>query len=464
MNSAVLNDRTTPRFRLGIHQVGWVVLWGVGTVWLGGLAVGMRPALAVVLACGFAAAVAGFRFPAVGMFGITTLALLNPLATRLIYQNELLRYNTLGYWLLVVMVFSAPVLLRLGDLQTRLLQAFSVCLALQCVISADPWRGVHAVLGVVSAFGLLVYYLRAPREPAVWFWWAVITGTMAAGAGAVLCEQKDALPYLNPNIWSQVPIGGIFVCCLGSFMTGRSLKGQSTLLLVALLNGVLIFLSGSRGAMAIGSIGLLYLWLNLPSTAGRLAIAAALIWTAPLVAVLSPEMNARALHKIERLFDSNRSARERTSGRSGLATGGWYIFLDHPLGSGTGSFTAEWDALGPREALADYGHFRHKAAHSGWVRTVAEAGLPGVLCLSAYVLMFPLTAARRGRYDRLRLGFLVAASLGVGFLWSELHAKVFWMLATCATALLLNEQTPATTARRPWGSDVDYRGVLNSRA
>ncbi len=148
-----------------------------------------------------------------------------------------------------------------------------------------------------------------------------------------------------------------------------------------------------------------------------------------------------ALTRLSLLVDSRPSLSTRTSGRFDLALGGWYIFQDHPFGVGTGGFRITWAELGRRDGLSHFAQGREMAAHSGWVKVLAENGLPGILLLAAYVVSFTVRGWRARDPELLRLGLMVSAILAVAWVSSEFQNKALWFLAAGATVFLDGKPT-----------------------
>jgi hypothetical protein len=444
-----------------------VRFWGttclvfVVTTWIASFALGFQVALGVITVAGFCAAIAGFYWPAIGLFGISTLCVLNPLTTRLLFTNDLLRWNSLNYWLVVVIVASVPLLARVSDVHSRLLQLLVVLLCAQIAISSDPLNGVQYVLDIAAYFGILVYFARATVRSTQWYWWGVFLGTLATCGSVALVLQREHLPWINPNIWTHLPLGAMFSMCLASHAVGTQWRRQLVLQLLAISCFVSIFLSGSRGAMLIGAVSLVYLLTKTYRVRQGLLILGLAMSLALVLAGNFTELQTHSVSRVHKLLDRDLSLRVRTSGRSGLALGAWYIFLDHPLGSGTGSFTTYWDELEPHEGLTGYSHFKHKAAHSAWARALAENGIVGIVILVAYVLSFAVVGWCRRADATLALGLLVSTTLSVAYLWSELNAKVLWMLAAGATVVLHADRfRTCTVAAPPYPSRPTVNGIV----
>ncbi|HEY9450101.1 MAG TPA: O-antigen ligase family protein, partial [Gemmatimonadaceae bacterium] len=128
-----------------------------------------------------------------------------------------------------------------------------------------------------------------------------------------------------------------------------------------------------------------------------------------------------------------------TSGRSDLAIGGWYIFQDHPFGVGTGGFPTAWSRLGHHYGLR-YGRGEEKAAHSGWVKTMVENGVPGLVLLIIYISSFGVVALRQRDWALWRLGMLTSVATAAALLSTEFQNKGVWFLVAGATAFLQRDR------------------------
>ena len=142
-------------------------------------------------------------------------------------------------------------------------------------------------------------------------------------------------------------------------------------------------------------------------------------------------------HRLDKSIDTEYSLASRTSGRSDLAIGGWRMFLANPIkGVGTGGFAVSWARLPDREGMSDYRAGKDSEAHSGWIKTLAEAGLPGFLLHAGFVLSFAIAGWRTGGRQQFYLGLLVTVSLIVAFISTEFQAKGIWFFAAGAVVVL----------------------------
>lgn len=413
-----------------------------------GAVVGFERALAALVLVGFAAAAAGLARPALGLMGIGLLCAVDGIArTMIMTGNGLLRWNSFNYWLLLVMLLNLPALARLRDVHSRLLALFVVVLALGVVISPLRSEGLETTLSIATAFGILVYALRAARIRGAWSGLAAVTGAASAAVSLVFLIQRSRFPSMNPNVWVFCPITGIFAVALG-LPAARSRAARLLLPVVAAIDMVWVYLSGSRGGIVLGALGVLYVLFRLRSGAGRIAAVAAGVLLAVVVTARFTGLEQYTIHRVSKALDASEGLRERTSGRSDLMLGAWYMFLDHPLGVGTGGFAPSWSKLGIRRGMTDYAYGAEKEAHAAWAKTLAENGALGFVLLLLYVASFAYAATRAPAGTR-SLGWLTAAVLFAAFFSTEFAGKALWLLAASATAFLGYGARPAAVERMP---------------
>lgn len=401
--------------------------------WAAGLAIGFERALAAVTAIGFAAAIAGLARPALGLMGIGLLCAVDGFARSILAGGRIFRWNTFNYWLLVVMLLNLAGLARLRDVHSRLLALFVLVLGIGIVASPLRSEGIETTLSAATAFGILVYALRAGRSRHAWLGLAVTTGATAAAASLVFLLQRDRFPSVNPNVWVFCPLTGIFAIAIG-FTAARRPRTQLALGVVATIDMVWVFLTGSRGGIALGLLGMAYLFLAMRGGVPRLAAIAAAVVLVSVLTARFAGLDEYARHRVDKILDAEGGLRERTSGRSDLVLGAWYMFRDHPFGVGTGGFAPSWSKLGIRKGMTDYAYGAAKEAHAAWAKTLAENGLIGFALLFAYVVSFAAAGLRRPSARPLAL--LASAVLFAAFFSTEFAGKGLWLLAGAATAFL----------------------------
>jgi hypothetical protein len=410
------------------------------------LLVDLRIALTLLILGAFMAAVIGLRTPVAGLLGLGLLCTLDAMATPLLLTGGLWRWNTLNYWLLAVTVLFSPLLLRHRDARVGALVALLCWLAIGLAWSPDVAGGVQHILGAVAMFGMLVYFLRANRFRGAWYWLAVVNGVTGLAASLAFLRQQSALPYLNENIWSHAPVVGVLSVVLAFAASSLSRGRQLLLAGLAAADAGMVFLSGSRGNLAIVLVALFAIALMTPSLGQNLTVLVASLLLGIGVISQFPALEERTVGRLEIMLNPHESARRRTSGRFDLALGGWYIFQAHPMGAGTGSFPQRWSELGVRRGISSFKRGVPMSAHAGWVKTLAENGIPGILLLVTFVSSFAIAGWRaRGWHARV-LGFTVSAVIAVGLLSTEFQSKSLWFLAAGATVLLA---TARPDQRRP---------------
>jgi hypothetical protein len=427
------------------------------------LVLDLRVALTALMLGAFLAAVVGLRVPVVGLLGLGLLCTLDAMATPLLLTGGLWRWNTLNYWLLAVTLLFAPLLMRHRDARLGTLVALLCWLAIGLAWSPDVAGGAQHMLGAVALFGMLVYFLRASQFRGSWYWLAVVNGVTGLAASLAFLRQQSTLPYLNENIWSHAPVLGTLSVVLAFAASSLSRRRQLLLAGLAAANAGMVFLSGSRGNLAIVLVALLAIALLTPSLGQNLTVLIASVLLGTGVISQFPSLEERTIGRLEIMVNSHESARRRTSGRFDLALGGWYIFQEHPMGAGTGAFPRRWAELGVRKDISSFKRGVPMSAHAGWVKTLAENGIPGMILLITFVSSFAV-AGWRGRGWHLRvLGVTVTSVIGVGLLSTEFQSKSLWFLAAGATVLLAATRPvrprvrPRKARRRSRRSQADVR-------
>lgn len=422
----------------------------IALVWSTTLVVDFRVALTLLWVTGLAVAGLGLRYPRLGLLGIGMLCSLHGFAAPLLLRGGVWRWNTVNYLLLAVALLFWPYLLRVGKLQSRVLVAFILLLGLEILLSPDPGGGIQHVFSVVAVFGLLVYFRRVALDLEAWYWFAVVTGAMAACGSAAYLLQQDSLPWVNRNAWSYAPLTATFAISLAFVATGGVRRRGFVLALLAATNGLWVFLSASRGSMLTGVVCLAFLLTVMPL---RRALLVGSVAGLVCIAILSQftTLQESAVARLGLLTDRGQAVTIRTSGRSDLALAAWYIFRDHPWGVGTGGFNAHWADPGASAGVSRFERQNpHLSAHSAWTKVLAENGLPGILLLGAYVFSFTVSGWRARTPHSLTLGMMVTAVLGVGWIPNEFWNPGLWLLAAGATVLL--ERDPSGGVSRPASS------------
>ena len=416
---------------------------------MAGLLVGLKAALAVLTALGFAAAIYGLMEPSVGLLGISMLCTMDPLSRALLFTSGPFPWNTFNYWLLIVLFISISFLLKLNDPQSRILQLFVLLMGFGLLFTPQLKEGIETILNVISFFGILYYFSRNNRNESVWYWQALVAGTLGAAGGLVYYIESVHLPPVNANTWAYFPLTAIFAICLGIRSAPRRGSGQLFLGLIAVLNLVWIFLSGSRGTLLTGVICMVFLVFSMRKNSHRFAYVVAGALLALFVTFKFNQQNDIAFRRLDKLFNSDVSLVGRTSGRSELALGGWYIFLDHPLGIGTGGFATAWARIGFRQELTGFDYGVSKEAHSGWIKALAENGFLGLIVIALFAGSFAFAGWERRRRGLFPLGLFTTLVLSIGWLSTEFGSKGLWFLTAGATALLHMKVPPASPHAPP---------------
>lgn len=439
------------RRQSGIEKWGLFLAVSCAGVSAVGMVAGFIPALAALTALGFAMAIYGLNKPGIGLMGISMLCTLDPLSRALLFAHGPFPWNTFNYWLLLVLLLSIGFLLKLNDLQSRLMQLFTVLLLYGLLFTPSLEVGVEAILNTIAYFGLLVYFYRNNRSDEGWYWQGVVSGVLGAAGGFVYYIQQNRLPYVNENAWAYFPVTAIFAICLGFRYAPQRGKGQLYLGLLAILNLTWIFLSGSRGTLITGLICMVFLIASMRSKVQRLGYIVIGATIVSAVIILFGARNEYAMKRIDKMLNPSESMVGRTSGRSDLALGGWYIFLENPFGVGTGGFSSAWSKMGYRETLSGFSYGQNKEAHSGWIKILAENGFLGFLVLGVFVVSFGYAGWQKRRKELFRLGGFITILLSLAWVSTEFASKGLWFLIAGATALLHMKSDTVSYATRAEG-------------
>lgn len=432
---------------LAVELLGWGFLVLSLGVWALAFAAGLRLAILAFTAIGLIAAAVGLFYPAVGLFGIGILCTTDTLARFGIMTGGLLRYNTFNYWLSLVALLYAPFLLRLRNSHCIIWQLFVLLLVVQLSYSPDRYQGILQLLYVISPLGLLVYFVRTCQNERLWYWVGVVSGSIGAVGGAVVLTTDTYLIQVHGNQYTFFPISAMFSICLAFPYATSHRRGQVLLLVMAALNFGWVMLTGSRGGLLIATIAMSFLLLELRGTSRRILVFGLLALLATTAIALFPSLIANSIHRTVLLLDSDYSMSLRTSGRSELVLGGWYIFREHPLGVGTGGYENAWVALDVVGSLSGFSAGKRIFAHAAWVKTLAENGVGGLLLHLAFVMSFVFAGFRERKNGLLALGILVSLTLGVVHMVHEFAPRGPWMLTAGAIVMLNREEMLAALDR-----------------
>jgi hypothetical protein len=120
---------------------------------------------------------------------------------------------------------------------------------------------------------------------------------------------------------------------------------------------------------------------------------------------------------------------------------GWKLFLENPMGIGTGAFRAR--SAGFYDPALERFYSRGKAAHSGWVQILAENGVIGAGVLIVYVTSFTWSGFLRRRYHGLlAAGFIVSGSIAIRLVAVDFSALGTWWLVGGAIFLFYKVARP----------------------
>ena len=417
-------------------------------IWLVAGVTDYRVGVFALTALGFLGAVIGLRNARVGFVAVAMLCALDPLMGWAVFTGGILRWNTFNYWLILVAMLWAPLLLRRGGGPLRMAQLCLLLLGIGLIYSPDRARGVQDILGFASVLGLTTYCARVRLSRDDWYWIGVICGSMAVVGGLLFLMRQSSLPHLNPNAWAFLPLTGLFAVCIALPCSFHRPRGPAVLSALAACCATLAFLSGSRGAVLIAAVCGTYLIAALRGLRRRTVFLGATALIVVATASQFTRMQHAATERVLLLFDPGTKLADRTSHRSDLALGGWAIFRKSPMGVGTGGYTQALGKLGPRDGVSMASRYRRFEAHAGWIKTMAENGVPGLLLTAGFFASFAVAGIRSRSRDLLRLGVFAFVTLSVSFVFTEYQNKAIWFLAAASIAML-GPTSPLRASQRP---------------
>jgi O-Antigen ligase len=413
-----------------------VIVWGAGIV------IGFQNALAILVVVGLLAAVYGISKPVMGLFGVTIICTVDALMRTYLMTGGLLRWNTFNYLLLMMTLLAMPIVLKMRDYQGWWLRMFLLLLTCELYMSPSIMSGTNHLMNIVVVISIQVYFLRASDDVNAYLWVGMISGTVAALGGLLYFIKRDGIPHMDENAFAYFPLTGLFGVCLAIRSAIEYRRFVKTLLLLAVVCAGWLLLIGSRGGMLVGSICLLFLVFSIPGQSRKLTIALAIVIAIIGVTSQFEEMRERAFGRVTKMLDSKSDAASRTSGRSDLMLGAWWIFCDHPQGVGTGGFPKHWAIISEERSnlLSGYKRGVEQTCHSGWMKTLAENGIPGVLLMFGYLSSFAFVGWSMRYRGLFLIGLLTSLCLGLAFISTEFAGKGLWFLAA-GTTMLLDDRT-----------------------
>jgi len=201
------------------------------------------------------------------------------------------------------------------------------------------------------------------------------------------------------------------------------------------VNSCWIWLTGSRGGILVAAACTLFLLLMLRSNSRRLKFVVAFVLGSGVVVGSFPELRDRSVHRVDKLFNQEYSAAQRTSARSDHYVGAWQLFKNNPLGVGTGGYKKSWAKLRLRSISGSQAG-SEKAAHSAWLKTLVENGIPGIILLTMIVGSFAYVGLQKGDAGLFAFGVLVTVMIAAVFVSTEFWSKSIWFIIASAIVFL----------------------------
>jgi O-antigen ligase len=306
------------------------------------------------------------------------------------------------------------------------------------------------LVGLSAVFGMAGFCLRGGATEENWLWIARVANVLAAAGGPVYFLLRRDLLYINPNAWAYLPVAALLLAGVASTVAPAGERRGLLLPLCVAANLAWIFLSGSRGSFVVGLVAVgLFVWMWKGRRGASLAIVSVVL-IAIVGTGLFSDLQSGMAERLGKTFEDERSLSNRTSGRSDLVIVGWRMFLDNPMGVGTGGFMAVARGYGWVGNLAVFRTHEELQAHSAWIKTLAENGVPGILLFGGFVASFAVVGWRRRAQGVATLGFAVSAILAIAFVSTEFQSKGVWLFAAAGLVVVRLWKRSDQSSRPPY--------------
>src|SRR6185312_14554145 len=94
---------------------------------------------------------------------------------------------------------ALPLLERLRDPQTRILEGFLVLAVLGIAVSGDHSAGAQHVMNIMAPLGLMLFFMRARNDYRIYYWAGLLNGLVSGIGGMVFFIQIDRMPWVTPD-------------------------------------------------------------------------------------------------------------------------------------------------------------------------------------------------------------------------------------------------------------------------
>ena len=190
------------RSRSGADYWGQRLVAACVVLWAGSFAIGFQYALIALVYLSLVTTAAGIFWPRIGLLGLGMAATLDSLARDRL-SITFYRFNTLNYLMLLVIFLFLPIVLKRGDLHTRLLTGLVALLGVGLAYSSSPDLGFQHWMNLFAPFGMLVYFVRSGGDSRTWFWMGVVNGTLSAAGGLALYAMRAIRATITSGLISQ---------------------------------------------------------------------------------------------------------------------------------------------------------------------------------------------------------------------------------------------------------------------
>lgn len=386
----------------------------------------------------------------VGLLGIGMIAILDPF-TRVFLAtggNLIFRWNTNNYILLFSAVFLWVIQgVKIKDATSKFLFFLIILCIAQLTYSTNLTSGSYFILNLLSYFGFLAFFIfLSSQRPQLFGKSYLVIAFLGLTINIMYQLVANELSYIDHSSLAQSGMSVLFTVCLG--LSTDNKNSRRTSLWIVFLSSVmfiLVFITGSRSGSVLAFIALLYIVMK----SGKLTISNrvfSIIVGSITILALSTQLSGTldsAQYRFSQLFNNNLSMARRTSNRSDLFIIGWNVFLDHPLGIGTGSIDKAVIRSYSQSAIID--SYGLTSVHSALSKILAENGLLGGILLLFFTMSFSYYYFKKtDRKVTAEIGLLCSAVIFSSLFVAEFQGKSLFYLAAGTTFILYYQKDLAS--------------------
>lgn len=390
-----------------------------------------------------------YNNPILGFLSITVLLVLDPMIRGYVLVGGLFRWNTINYWLIVFTIANSKLLLNNLTRHLKAVIAFILLIFIQLAYTNDFENGILSILGIFSIIALYTYVISVKQYniKLILYYCSLVAGYAGLLTGLIFFRENsfqvytlshyynlgltiDDMEAINANSFAVTLVAPIMITTVAfSFLKDK--RHRFILFILSLGNLILLTFTGSRGALLTGIVSL-YFMLTKKTNALKLIFWALIgYYILSMSAPLLENVDSSIARKIYVLFNDDASVSQKTNDRSDIALIGYQMFLENPLGVGTGNFSYTFKKF-TMYSFSDLSISQTtKQSHSAFIKIMAENGIFGILLFLLFISTYYYN--KKNPIYKNGIYFILAAL--ATFLSSEFQHKPIWFVGAIVAYL-----------------------------